>query len=47
VTTVVPTTPATLLRAILDQPRDYYVNLHTSVNAGGALREQVHNPKKG
>ena len=24
----------------------YYVNLHTSVNANGALREQMHNPKK-
>jgi len=23
-----------------------HVNLHTSVNPGGALREQIHNPKK-
>ncbi len=46
VTTVVTgTTPATL-QAILDNPRNYYVNLHTSVNPAGALREQMHNPKK-
>ena len=45
VTTVVAGTPATL-QAILDNPRGYYVNLHTSVNPGGALREQMHNPKK-
>ena len=45
VTTVVAWTPATL-QAILDNPRGYYVNLHTSVNPGGALREQMHNPKK-
>ena len=34
------------LQAILDNPRGYYVNLHTSVNQTGALREQMHNPKK-
>ena len=45
VTTVVAGTPATL-QAILDDPRGYYVNLLTSVNPGGALREQMHNPKK-
>jgi CHRD domain len=39
------TSPATL-QAILDNPRNYYVNLHTSVNPGGAMREQMHNPKK-
>jgi hypothetical protein len=44
-TVVTGTSPATL-QAILDNPRGYYVNLHTSVNAGGALREQMHNPKK-
>jgi hypothetical protein len=38
-------TPATL-QAILDNPRGYYVNLHTSVNPDGALRAQMHNPKK-
>jgi hypothetical protein len=42
---VTGTSPATL-QAILDGPRGYYVNLHTSVNPGGALREQLHNPKK-
>jgi hypothetical protein len=45
VTRVVTGTPATL-QAILDNPRGYYVNLHTSVNPGGALRDQLHNPKK-
>ena len=45
VTTVVAGTPATL-QAILDNPRGYYVNLHTSANPDGALREQMHNPKK-
>ena len=42
---VTGTTPATL-QAILDNPRNYYVNLHTSVNSDGAMREQMHNPKK-
>lgn len=42
---VTGTSPATL-QAILDNPRNYYVNLHTSVNTGGAMREQMHNPKK-
>ena len=46
ITAIVPTgTSASLLQAILDNPRNYYVNLHTSVNASGALREQLHNPK--
>lgn len=34
------------LQAILDNPRNYYVNLHTDVNPGGALRAQLNNPKK-
>jgi CHRD domain len=42
----VAATPTTL-QAILDSPRSYYVNLHTSVNPGGAVRAQMHNPKKG
>ena len=46
VTTVVTGTAPATLQAILDNPRSYYVNLHTSVNPGGALREQMHNPKK-
>jgi hypothetical protein len=41
VTTVVSNvTPATL-QAILSSPRSYYANLHTSVNPGGALRDQL------
>ena len=46
VTTVVTGTAPATLQAILDNPRRYYVNLHTSVNLDGALREQMHNPKK-
>jgi hypothetical protein len=47
ITAVVTGTPAATLQAILDDPRAYYVNLHTSVNPGGAIRAQMHNPKKG
>jgi hypothetical protein len=48
VTTVVTGTAPATLQAILDNPRGYYVNLHTSVpvHPDGALREQMHNPKK-
>jgi hypothetical protein len=46
ITTVVTGTSPATLQAILDNPRNYYVNLHTGVNPGGALREQMHNPKK-
>jgi CHRD domain len=46
ITTVVTGTSPATLQAILDNPRNYYVNLHTSVNLGGALREQMHNPHK-
>jgi hypothetical protein len=46
VTTVVTGTSPAVLQAILDNPRGYYVNLHTSVNPGGAMREQMHNPRK-
>ena len=45
VTGVVAGDPA-ILQKILDNPRGYYVNLHTSVHTEGALREQMHNPKK-
>jgi hypothetical protein len=46
ITAIVTGTPQATLQAILDNPRNYYVNLHTSVNPGGAMREQMHNPKK-
>jgi hypothetical protein len=46
VTALVSGTSPALLQAILDNPRNYYVNLHTSVNPGGAMREQMHNPRK-
>jgi hypothetical protein len=46
VTATVAGTPATL-QAILDHPRAYYVNLHTSVYPDGALRQQMSNPVKG
>lgn len=46
VTAVVVGAAPALLQAILDKPRDYYVNLHTSDHPGGALRVQLHNPKK-
>lgn len=45
ITAVVTGTAPTTLQAILDDPRGYYVNLHTSVNSGGAMREQMHNPR--
>jgi hypothetical protein len=48
ITRTVTGTPATL-QAILDNPRNYYVNLHTTTppHPAGALRAQMHNPKKG
>lgn len=46
VTTVVTGTSPATLQAILDNPRGYYVNLHTTANPSGAVREQMHNPKK-
>ncbi|MGH7539970.1 MAG: CHRD domain-containing protein [Gemmatimonadota bacterium] len=46
-TKVVSGSPATL-QAILDNPRNHYVNLHTTTpdHPGGAVRAQMHNPKK-
>ena len=46
VTSVVTGDPAKL-QAILDDPRAYYVNLHTTTpsHPGGAIRAQLHNPK--
>ena len=46
ITTVVTGTSPATLQAILDNPRNYYVNLHTSVNPYGAMRAQMHNPQK-
>jgi CHRD domain len=47
ITAMVTGSPA-VLQAILDKPRDYYVNLHTTTppHPGGAVRDQLHNPKK-
>jgi len=47
VTSVVSGDPAKL-QAILDNPRGYYVNLHTTTpfHPDGAVRAQMHNPKK-
>jgi hypothetical protein len=48
VTAVVSGVSPALLQAILAKPRDYYVNLHTSVHPGGALRDQLgHHGKRG
>ncbi len=46
VTTVVAGVDPALLQAILDKPRDYYVNLHTAVNPGGAMRDQLRSARK-
>jgi hypothetical protein len=46
VTTVVTGTSPATLQAILDSPRSYYVNLHTSAHPGGAVRDQLRNPVK-
>ena len=47
VTAIVTGTSPPTLQAILDNPRGYYVNLHTTANPLGALREQMRNPTKG
>lgn len=44
VTTVVTGVDPALLQAILDDPRGYYLNLHTSLNPAGALRDQLRGP---
>jgi hypothetical protein len=41
VTTVVTGVSPATLQAILSAPRDYYANLHTSVNPAGAIRDQL------
>jgi hypothetical protein len=46
ITTLVTGVDPMLLQAILDNPRGYYVNLHTSDNPGGAMRDQLRMPVK-
>lgn len=46
VTAVVSGVSPTLLSAILATPRNYYVNLHTSVNPSGAIRDQLETSRK-
>jgi hypothetical protein len=46
VTKVVSNAPASLLQALLTNPRGYYVDLTTSANTGGALRDQLGNPAR-
>ncbi len=46
VTAVVTGVSPTLLQAILARPQDYYVNLHTSVNPAGAIRDQLSQSKR-
>lgn len=46
VTSVVAGVSPTLLQEILNKPRDFYVNLHTSVNPGGAMRDQLAGAKR-
>jgi hypothetical protein len=41
VTTVAMGVSPATLQAILSSPRDYYANLHTSVNPAGAIRDQL------
>jgi hypothetical protein len=38
--------PASLLQALLASPRNYYVDVTTSANAGGALRDQLGSPER-
>jgi hypothetical protein len=44
VTTVITGVSPSLLQAILDKPRDYYVNLHTTDHPAGAIRDQLDSP---
>lgn len=46
ITTVVTGVDPALLQAILDNHRGYYVNLHTSDFPMGAMRDQLHFPKR-
>jgi CHRD domain-containing protein len=44
-TKVVTGAPASLLTALLATPRGYYVDISTSANTGGALRDQLESPE--
>jgi len=45
-TKVVAGAPAALLQALLSGPRNYYVDVTTSANTGGALRDQLGSPER-
>jgi hypothetical protein len=45
-TKVVSGASATLLQALLTSPHGYYVDLTTSANTGGALRDQLGSPDR-
>jgi hypothetical protein len=45
-TKVVSGASASLLQALLSSPRGYYVDLTTSTNTGGALRDQLSSPER-
>jgi hypothetical protein len=45
-TKVVSGASATLLQALLSKPHGYYVDLTTSANTGGALRDQLDSPDR-
>jgi hypothetical protein len=45
-TKVVSGAPPALLEALLANPRGYYVDVTTSANTGGALRDQLESPKR-
>ena len=46
ITKVVSSASASLLQALLATPRGYYVDVSTSTNAGGALRDQLGSPEQ-
>jgi hypothetical protein len=45
-TKVVSGASASLLQALLQSPHGYYVDLTTSANPGGALRDQLNSPAR-
>jgi len=46
VTKVVSSVSPSLLQALLTSPRNYYVDISTSANPGGALRDQLESPER-